>query len=120
MDQDKNRSVRNFFIKIAIVILTLTSNYLLASDNLVRQVFINGSIHTFNSQLDIIEAIAIKDSLEEIFKLPRNSIPVDVKIDSNSLDEAIRSTTQVDSKRLRRDVARIKENLDKRYIRSVS
>ena len=65
MDQDKNRSVRNFFIKIGIVILTLTSNHLLASDSLVRQVFINGSIHTFNSQLDIIEAIAIKDGVIE-------------------------------------------------------
>jgi len=65
MDQDKNRSMRNFFIKIGIVILILTSNHLLASDSLVRQVFINGSIHTFNSQLDIIEAIAIKDGIIE-------------------------------------------------------
>ena len=66
------------------------------------------------------EAIAIKDTIEEIFKLPRNTIPVDVVIDSNSLEEALRSTAAVDSKRLRRDMARIKENMAKRYVNSVT
>ena len=58
--------------------------------------------------------------MEEIFKLPPNSLPISVKIDSNSLDEAIKSTAPVTSKRLRRDVARIKENLAKRHITDVT
>ena len=66
------------------------------------------------------EAISIKDTLEEIFRLQRNSIPINVFVDSNSLDESLKSTTAVDNKRLRRDVARIKENLEKRFITSVS
>jgi len=65
MDQDKNRSVRTVFFKITVVIVLVNSSFLLASERLVRQVFINGSIHTFNHELDIIEAIAIKDGVIE-------------------------------------------------------
>ena len=66
------------------------------------------------------EAIAVKDMIEEIFRLPLNTLPVNVYIDSNSLEESLKSTTTVENKRLRRDMARIKENLEKRFITSVN
>ena len=66
------------------------------------------------------EAIAVKDMIEEIFRLPRNTLPVNVYVDSNSLEESLKSTTAVENKRLRRDMARIKENIEKRFITSVN
>ena len=62
------------------------------------------------------EAIAVKEMLEEIFRLMRNSIPVVAKVDSNSLDDAIILMSVVENKRLRRDIARIKENLETRKV----
>ena len=57
--------MRNLFFKIVVVTLIFNSSYLLASSSAARQVFLNGSIHTFNKQLEIIEAISIKDGVIE-------------------------------------------------------
>ena len=57
--------MRNLFFKIVVVTLIFNSSYLLASSSVARQVFLNGSIHTFNKQLEIIEAISIKDGVIE-------------------------------------------------------
>ncbi|HIF19398.1 MAG TPA: amidohydrolase [Gammaproteobacteria bacterium] len=65
MDQNKNKPMRNLFFKIVVVTLIFNSSYLLASSSAARQVFLNGSIHTFNKQLEIIEAISIKDGVIE-------------------------------------------------------
>ena len=65
MDQNKNKPMRNLFFKIAVVTLIFNSSYLWASSSVARQVFLNGSIHTFNKQLEIIEAISIKDGVIE-------------------------------------------------------
>ena len=65
MDQNKNKPMRNLFFKIVVVTLIFNSSYLLASSSVDRQVFLNGSIHTFNKQLEIIEAISIKDGVIE-------------------------------------------------------
>jgi len=65
MDQNKNKPMRNLFFKIVVVTLIFNSSYLLASSSVDRQVFLNGSIHTFNKQLEVIEAISIKDGVIE-------------------------------------------------------
>ena len=65
MDQNKNKPMRNLFFKIVVVTLIFNSSYLWASSSVARQVFLNGSIHTFNKQLEIIEAISIKDGVIE-------------------------------------------------------
>ena len=57
--------MRNLFFKIVVVTLIFNSSYLWASSSVARQVFLNGSIHTFNKQLEIIEAISIKDGVIE-------------------------------------------------------
>ena len=57
--------MRNLFFKIVVVTLIFNSSYLLASSSVARQVFLNGSIHTFNKQFEIIEAISIKDGVIE-------------------------------------------------------
>ena len=57
--------MRNLFFKIILVTLIFNSSYLWASSSVARQVFLNGSIHTFNKQLEIIEAISIKDGVIE-------------------------------------------------------
>ena len=65
MDQNKNKPMRNLFFKIILVTLIFNSSYLWASSSVARQVFLNGSIHTFNKQLEVIEAISIKDGVIE-------------------------------------------------------
>ena len=65
MDQNKNKPMRNLFFKIVVVTLIFNSSYLWASSSVARQVFLNGSIHTFNKQLEVIEAISIKDGVIE-------------------------------------------------------
>ena len=65
MDQNKNKPMRNLFFKIVVVTLIFNSSYLLASSSAARQIFLNGSIHTFNKQFEIIEAISIKDGVIE-------------------------------------------------------
>ena len=66
------------------------------------------------------EAIYLREVIEEIFNLKDKEIPVKAIVDNKSTVEAIHSTAPVEDKKLRRDVARIKQMLSLKEIRSVS
>ena len=66
------------------------------------------------------EAIYLREVIEEIFNLKDKEIPVKAIVDNKSTVEAIHSTAPVEDKKLRRDVARIKQMMNLKEIRSVS
>ena len=66
------------------------------------------------------EAIYLREVIEEIFKLKEKAISVRAIVDNKSTVDAIHSTAPVEDKKLRRDVARIKQMLNTKEIRSVS
>ena len=57
--------------------------------------------------------------IEEIFGLKEKTIPVNALVDNKSTVDAIHSTTAVDSRKLRRDVGKIKQLLNEKEVRSV-
>ena len=62
----------------------------------------------------------MREVIEEIFNLKDKEIPVKAIVDNKSTVEAIHSTAPVEDKKLRRDVARIKQMMNLKEIRSVS
>ena len=66
------------------------------------------------------EAIYLREVIEEIFNLKEKAVPVKAIVDNKSTVDAIHSTAPVEDKKLRRDVARIKQMLNLKEIRSVS
>ena len=66
------------------------------------------------------EAIYLREVIEEVFNLRDKSVPVKAIVDNKSTVDAIHSTAPVEDKKLRRDVARIKQMLNTKEIQSVS
>ena len=66
------------------------------------------------------EAIYLREVIEEIFNLRDKTVPVKAIVDNKSTVDAIHSTAPVEDKKLRRDVARIKQMLSSKEIQSVS
>ena len=66
------------------------------------------------------EAIYLREVIEEIFNLKEKAVPVKAIVDNKSTVDAIHSTAPVEDKKLRRDVARIKQMLNMMEIKSVS
>ena len=66
------------------------------------------------------EAIYLREVIEEIFKLKDKAVPVRAIVDNKSTVDAVHSTAPVEDKKLRRDVARIKQMLNTKEIRSVT
>ena len=66
------------------------------------------------------EAIYTREVIEEIFNLKDKAVPVKAIVDNKSTVDAIYSTAPLEDKKLRRDVARIKQMLNRKEIRSVS
>ena len=66
------------------------------------------------------EAIYTREVIEEIFNLKDKAVPVKAIVDNKSTVDAIYSTAPLEDKKLRRGVARIKQMLNRKEIRSVS
>ena len=66
------------------------------------------------------EAIYLREVIEEIFNLREKEVPVKAIVDNKSTVDAIHSTAPVEDKKLRRDVARIKQMLNTKDVHSVS
>ena len=62
----------------------------------------------------------LREVIEEVFNLRDKSVPVKAIVDNKSTVDAIHSTAPVEDKKLRRDVARIKQMLNTKEIQSVS
>ena len=66
------------------------------------------------------QAVYVREIIEEIFNLDSKSVPVEAIVDNKSTVQAIHSTAPVEDKKLRRDIAIIKQMLNEREISSVS
>lgn len=65
-------------------------------------------------------AIYFRDFVEDILNLPSGTIPIYGKTDNLSTVEAVRSTTAVSEKRLRREIGAIKQMLHQGEVKSLS
>ena len=62
----------------------------------------------------------MREVIEEVFNLRDKSVPVKAIVDNKSTVDAVHSTAPVEDKKLRQDVARIKQMLNTKEIQSVS
>ena len=66
------------------------------------------------------QGIFVRELLEEILRLEEKSLPLKAIVDNKSTVDAIHSTAPVEDKKLRRDVAMIKQMLNSGEVTSVS
>ena len=66
------------------------------------------------------EAIYVMEVIEEIYNLKEKTVPVRTIVNSKSMVDAVHSTAPVEDKKLRRDVGRIKQMLNRNEVKSVS
>ena len=59
------------------------------------------------------EGMYVKEMIEDAFNLKANSVPMNAIVDNKSTVEAVHSTTAVSDKKLRRDIACIKQHLSR-------
>lgn len=64
-------------------------------------------------------AIHLRDIIEEVHGLEAGTIKVDALVDNKSTVDAVRSTTVVDDRRLRREIGAIKQMLERKIVRSI-
>ena len=70
--------------------------------------------------IDGIEnALHLRNMMEELLNLPKNSIPIKATVDNNSLVASLNSTSSVDDKRLRRDIGAVKQMLERKEVTEV-
>ena len=65
------------------------------------------------------EAIYLREVIEEIFGLKEQTLDIRALVDSKSTVDAVHSTTLVQDRRLRRDIAIVKQMLNKKEVTSV-
>ena len=66
------------------------------------------------------KSVYFREVIEEILNLRDKSVSVNTIVDNKSTVDAIHSTAPVEDKKLRRDVARIKQMMSSKEIQSVS
>ena len=66
------------------------------------------------------EAIYIREMIEELYKLKEKTIPVYGIVDNLGTVDAVHSTAPVEDRRLRRDIAAIKQMLNQKQVKGIS
>ena len=84
------------------------------SNRIVRVVNSALAAETLAMEQGVNEGIYKREMIEEIFNMPRKSLKLHVHIDSKSLYQAINGNKLVSDKRLRRDIAMLKQAIQEK------